>query len=68
MVSGTVIRLGSFKVTYFNNAYVFLFIALIAPNVACIVGFSNTCDILMQHGGFLEKCFSFYYSSRNIVA
>ena len=45
---------------------VFLFSIFQAPNVACGVGFSNTCNTLMQHRG-LSLYFSWYYYISSII-
>ena len=47
---------------------VFLFSIIEAPQVACCVGFSGTCDTLMEHRGFSKKCSWFLYSSSNFGA
>ena len=50
-------KIGSLKKGW---PYVFVSLMLIATNVALIVGFSTTCNILMQHRGFSKKCFCLF--------
>ena len=49
-----------------KKSSVFLFSIFQAPNVACGVGFSNTCNTLMQHRG-LSLYFSWYYYISSII-